>query len=256
MTPNKSNNLIFLLHSTHSGTVLFSSYMRDLGISIDLQQYYVKSGWLRRIGKGVYVPFDGKPSLQGALFSLQTMNNSDIHIGGESALRLHGYQHYVTMDPQSRAEQLFLEQPVKLASWFTPDILGSAFTAYHSVITTDDGLVDFHYLDYSFRISTPERAIIEYFSLCPAKGSLDIAFNLLEMLVSLQPDLLQKLLKHTDSVKTKRLFLFFSDLIGHDWLEKINQEDLYLGRGKRVIEPGGIYNPKYQISLGAYGIVQ
>jgi hypothetical protein len=98
-------------------------------------------------------------------------------------------------------------------------------------------------------LSSPERAIFEVLLLVPRCLSFESAGHLMEGLATLRPRLVNALLKACRSVKVKRSFLFLAEQANHSWFGKLNLSRLRLGRGKRVIVPGGHFDRKYQITV-------
>lgn len=71
----------------------------------------------------------------------------------------------------------------------------------------------------------------------------------MEGLVNLSPERLSRLLRECRSVKAKRLFLWFADRLGHAWRERLDLDEVDLGRGKRMLARGGKLDPKYLITV-------
>jgi hypothetical protein len=94
VTPIKINQL---LRKLPSGSLFFSSWMRENDISYELQRRYRDSEWLTTIGAGVMVRSGEKPTIYGALSSLNKQTGKHFYVGGLSALELAGYTHYVPM---------------------------------------------------------------------------------------------------------------------------------------------------------------
>ena len=81
-----------------------TSWLRAQGIDPKSIHDYVSRGWLERVIRGVY----RRPLPEGAhgvsedsweipLLSLQWIMKRDVHLGGESALDLAGYTHYLSL---------------------------------------------------------------------------------------------------------------------------------------------------------------
>ena len=68
-------------------------------------------------------------------------------------------------------------------------------------------------------------------------------------MTSLSPRRLQKLLAMCKSVKVKRLFIFFAARHAHAWLKRIDQKQIDLGKGKRVLVKRGKLDPATQITV-------
>lgn len=60
---------------------------------------------------------------------------------------------------------------------------------------------------------------------------------------------MQSLLERCKSIKTKRLFLFLAEATEQPWFSKIRVAKIDLGKGKRLIVKGGVFNSKYQITV-------
>jgi hypothetical protein len=59
----------------------------------------------------------------------------------------------------------------------------------------------------------------------------------------------QQLLEQCASVKVKRLFLYMAEKAGHAWVKHLDRSKVDLGSGKRSVAPGGVYVPKYEITV-------
>jgi len=85
--------------------------------------------------------------------------------------------------------------------------------------------------------------------LVPRKISFEEAFLLMENLVSLRPDLVQRLLTMCRSIKVKRLFMYMAEEHGHSWISDLDLSRIDFGKGKRMIVPNGKYDRKYLITV-------
>lgn len=254
MNTVKTNKLNLLIHIAPKEAVILSSYLVEKGISHDLQKSYVRNNWLKRIGRGAYVFSDTSPSLEGALYSTWHQTKQSLHLGGLSALRMHGYSHFIQLDSTAIVEQIFKRPSDTQPTWFTQEILKRKFEVHSSAfIDSNSGIELFPHRDYSIPVSVPERAILEYLFLCPNQGSLTVAYHMMDMLVALRPDLLQLLLTECNSIKVKRLFLYLAETQNHAWFDVLDATAIDLGSGKRVITPGGKLDTKYQIIIEEFG---
>ena len=50
-------------------------------------------------------------------------------------------------------------------------------------------------------------------------------------------------------MKVKRLFFFLAARHDHAWLKRIERERIDLGKGKRLVAPGGTLDPTYEITV-------
>ncbi|HEX9971507.1 MAG TPA: type IV toxin-antitoxin system AbiEi family antitoxin domain-containing protein, partial [bacterium] len=75
------------------------------------------------------------------------------------------------------------------------------------------------------------------------------ASHLMENLATLRPQLVQQLLEQCNSIKVKRLFLYFAEKHDHEWFNHLNKNKINLGSGKRVVVKNGKLDKKYQITV-------
>jgi hypothetical protein len=92
-------------------------------------------------------------------------------------------------------------------------------------------------------------AILELLDEVPQRETFHQADMLMEGLRPLSPKRLQKLLVDRHSVKVKRLFLWFAERHNHPWLKQLRRDEINLGAGKRMLQPGGKLDPKYNITV-------
>lgn len=238
-----------LVQDYPKGLVLLSSWLVANGYSYELQQSYRKNGWLRLIGKGAMLKLDDPYSLAGALSTLQTQANINIHYGGRSALELQGKSHYLQI--ASSIATLYAPGQTKLPAWFITNKWDVDYELFKTTLFHNDhvGLVDYQETLITMKISTPGRAIMECLSLCPNKFSLTEAYELMEGLTGLRPKHIQELLENCKSIKVKRLFLYFAERAGHSWLKYIDLTKIDLGSGSRSLTSNGTLTTKYNLVL-------
>jgi len=129
MATQTRTNIKNVLKDWPRNTVITARGMLKLGISRDLQRYYVKSGWLESIGRGAYTMLGENVSLDGALYTLQTDLGLSVHQGGYSALsEKYGKTHNV---PYARKTQLFAQRGKKLPPWLMAKY-GTEFDLYYT----------------------------------------------------------------------------------------------------------------------------
>ena len=101
--------------------------------------------------------------------------------------------------------------------------------------------------NFSVKISSPARAIMECLYLAPHHQDLFECYELMEGMNDLRVKSVQELLEHCSSVKVKRLFLYLADKFKHPWLEFIDLCNIDLGSGTRSLVKNGRYIDKYKI---------
>ena len=84
----------------------------------------------------------------------------------------------------------------------------------------------------------------------PNKATVNEAYQIMELLVSLKPTLMQELLENCTSIKVKRLFLYMAERAGHACLNRLDLSKIDLGNGVREIVKGGTLDRKYNIIIG------
>lgn len=248
MDTEKGSKINQLLRSQPKGVVFLSSWLSKKGYSLDLQKRYRKSDWLQSIGTGAMIRTGDEVNYEGALHSLQQQDNSSIHPGGKTALSLLGKSHYLEFS--TKRITLFGGKGENLPLWFKNYDWGIEFNHYQSgFLPKDIGLTQIERKSFLLKISNSARAFMECLYLVPKYQDLRECYELMEGLNNLRPKEVQKLLEACASVKVKRLFLFLADKANHAWLKHIDLDPIDLGKGKRSIITGGIYIPKYQITV-------
>ncbi|MCC6551311.1 MAG: type IV toxin-antitoxin system AbiEi family antitoxin [Ignavibacteriaceae bacterium] len=236
-----------LLSNWPRGTLRLTKELERSGIGRQLLASYKESGWVESFDHGVYKHAKDKVDWLGAVYALQQVKGSTLHPGGKTALALKGYSHYIGMGNETRF--LYMHHLDGNYRWLSK---------FETVERVQTNVFNYHKTEYFSRYSTgtfdiyvsvPELAVLEMLYLTPNKQSFDEAGKIIELLYSLRPELLQRLLQECRSVKVVRLLLFFADYYDHPWLKELDQSKLNLGSGNRVIVQDGIFSPKYQITV-------
>ncbi len=246
----KSNKINSLLNSWPYGTIAVSSWLKKQGVSAQLAAVYKKSGWIESVAHGAFVHAGDKVSWSGGLFALQEEMGLVVHAGGRTALQLHGSAHFL---PLSADHPVFLFGLRRtLPNWFIKYSWGmTVCNVYTHCFPYKErtGLTERKMEAYSVWLSTPELAMLEVLYLVGRRESYQNAFLLMEGLNTLRPDLVQELLEKCSSVKVKRLFMHLAEQFKHPWLQYVNVDKINFGKGKRVVEAGGYFDSKYDLSV-------
>ncbi|MFC3052286.1 type IV toxin-antitoxin system AbiEi family antitoxin [Kordiimonas pumila] len=249
MSTNKEIKINKLLQSAPHNTVWLASWLADQNISHDLQQRYVKSGWLEKVGTGAFKRKGEKISWLGGVYAVQKQAQRPIHIGGMTALRLQGFAHYL----RSRENlQLFSPNGINLPRWFTNYKWDEGKPIlYHSSLLSEhkNSFLEHNQNGFDVTVSSPERAILEAIYLTPKQLDMVEVYQTLEGLANLRPKLLEKLLEECTSIKVKRLFLFMAKKAGHQWADFINTDNIDLGTGNRSLSTGGVFISDFKITI-------
>lgn len=250
--PKRGSKLRALLQRWIPGTVGVQSWLDEQGITRQLTRKFVDGGWIRKIGAGAYTLVNDDPGWLGAMYALQKMKQYKIHVAGQTALELLGYNQYLAFS--EKRPKLIFNHPSdnhSLPTWFKDyfqDLNLHFVRANLFDGPWEQGLISHKHEKFEVLVSSPEKAIIESIYFAKSKTDYVYVLELLENLVTLRPSLLQELLEHCRSHKVVRLFLAMAETVNHPWFRRIDVEKLQLGKGKYVLSDGGYYNSKYQIS--------
>lgn len=249
MSTNTEIKINKLLQSVPHNTVWLASWLSDQNISHDLQQRYVKSGWLEKVGTGAFKRKGEKLNWFGGVYAIQKQAQKPVHIGGMTALRLLGFAHYLRSEEEL---QLFSPNGVNLPKWFTNYRWEAGKPVlYHSSFLSEqrNSFLEHDQNGFDVTVSSPERAILEALYLTPNQLDMVEVYQTLEGLANLRPKLLEELLLGCSSIKVKRLFLYMAKKAGHQWADFINTDNINLGTGSRSLVKGGVFISDYKITV-------
>ena len=205
VTTTSNSKLNTLYTNLPTGSPITSAQLAELGVSADLAVHYARSGWLKRLGRGVYCRPGEALSLHPSLVVLQ-QQIAGLHVGGKTALEWYGVHQYVS---QQAALHLYGWQTARLPDWFGQHFPGE----YHRKrLFTEEpeqmpGVGPFENRDNAPLVSTPERALLELLDEVGVRQPLQEAREIAEGTYSLRAEVLMDLLKRCTSVKTVRLCL-------------------------------------------------
>lgn len=239
-----------LLTTWPQGTVCLASELKGRGIGYDLQRLYRKSGWIASIGQGAVVRSGDNVSWPGAIFALQQQAKLQIHVGAKTALTMFGLAHFVNLSQEKI--QIFGPPASKLPGWFKGFKWGGTVEYYRTSLFESNeqlGIQSHSFKTFNVNISSPERAFFELLDLVPQTETFNEASLISESLSTFRPKLVQQLMESCNSIKVKRLFLYFSEKQNHHWFEKLDQKKFELGKGDRQIVKGGVLDQKYRITV-------
>ncbi len=250
MKEQKSHKLNSLLNSWPQGTVVVSSWLKKQGISAQLAKQYQRSGLMQSIGYGGFIRQNDKVFWTGGLYALQMELGLFIHAGGRTALQIHGEAHNLPLGP---GFPVFLFGNRRwLPNWFKNYTWGTVVNnVYTNFLPYKErvGLTSKNFENYSIELSTRELAMFEVLYLVGQQETYRNALDLMEVLNTLRPSLVQELLERCESIKVKRLFMHLAEFFHHPWVDHVNLSKVDFGKGKRVIESGGYFDNKYNISV-------
>lgn len=204
-----------LLGAFPRGTPFDSQQLRKLGVSSALAHHYLKSDWLVRLGRGVYMfPKDTLRREDSVKFLARTVPG--LHVSGKTALAWRGIRHNL---PANEPLLLWGERRAFLPEWFTERFparyaasnlfspkLPKGF-AMSPLPETPDGVL----------VSEPERALLEMLSEVGVHQGVEEARNIMEGIRSLRTEILAKLLKSCQRVKVRLLCVQWTEELGLSW---------------------------------------
>ncbi|CAB4754476.1 unannotated protein [freshwater metagenome] len=186
--------------------------LREYGISPAMAGHYARTGWLVRMGKGVYCVAGARLDRDQSLVFLQGRIEG-LHVGGRTALAWQGVRRYLEAQ-----ERLTMWAPVRgdLPEWFTERFPGSLTSlSLFDDATKEAGIVTPPAVTDGVRVSSRERALLELLREVRTALQLQEARELLFATLGLRPAVLGELLTGCTSVKTVRLFLMWATQAGN-----------------------------------------
>jgi len=225
--------------------------LAEHGVDAKAASYYARQGWLVRLGHGVYAVPGDEISSHAAARLLQRQVEG-LHVGGKSALALHGVRHNLSV-----RDTLVLWANVRftIPKWFSARFPARAVFAglfdwpnetlpRRTITTPPDALA-------GLRVSVPERAALEMLHEVGTHETLEDSPNTFEGLRNLRTEVAGELLSCCTSVKAVRLFLLWSRETGLMDVDALREQfPLRVGSDSRWVSrlPDGTL-----LSLNPYG---
>lgn len=233
------------------GGVITVRWLESNGFSQQLSHRYLKNGWLEKVGPGVFKRPDDEINWQAALSAVQKQLMVPVHIGAKSALEFKGLTQYLKLGSRGAIFLFGNRGGKKLPKWFKDQDWEYTFyvTKNNLFPPKFQKLTDVSANPRNITVSCPERAAFEVLYLIPEKQSWEEADLIFENLKHLRSKYVQEHLEKCNSVRVKRLFLFFADRHNHTWFKKLDLKKVQLGSGKRQLAKKGRLDKKYQITV-------
>ncbi len=233
---SRPNPIKQLLHGVPRGTPLNLADLAEHGVDAKTASFYARTGWLVRVGHGVYaLPGDEVTALTAARLLQRQIEG--LHVGGRSALALHGVRHNLAA---RETLVLWADQRFTLPKWFATRfparaVFATLFDALdpdvaRRTLATPPGVLD------GLHVATPERAALEMLYEVGTHESLNEARGVFEGLRNLRTEVLGTLLAACTSVKAVRLFLTWSRETGLVDVDTLRDRfDLRVGSASRWV---------------------
>jgi hypothetical protein len=215
MAVTKRPNLIRNLQTAFPrGTPFDHHELAKLGVSSALAHHYLKSGWLARLGRGVFM-FPKDTLRQDDCLRFLSRRVPGLHVGGKAALAWRGIRHNL---PAREPLSLWGQTKTKLPDWFQK-LFPARYPARNpfSKLPKDFGLQPLPETPDGALVSTPERALLEMLSEVGVHQGIEEARNIMEGARGLRPEVLATLLKNCRRVKVVRLCLRWSEDLNLPW---------------------------------------
>jgi hypothetical protein len=217
--------------------------LKGLGISPALANYYVRRGWIVRLGRGAFA-FPNVTIDKHLSIKLLESSLSNIHVGGKTALAWHGFRHNI---PARERIVLWGSDRGRLPDWFTRQFLSRYVSKkiFDSSLPPDFGLQPIPERPQGPLVSTPERALLELLGEIGQAEELEESRNIFEMLFTLRTAEISTLLQHCTSVKVTRLCVKWAADLGLPWAaaaREAAQGRLGKGRWSGKLQDGSTLN--------------
>lgn len=203
--------------SERRGAPIDFTTLRRHGISAALAHDYVKSGWLERLGRGVFM-FAGDQLDRDATLRFLESRVPALHVAAKTALARHGFQQNIAHE-----ERLILwgSRKGSLPDWFLERFPARYSTAclFDDDLPPDLGISPLADALDGPRVSSPERALLEMLSEVGVHQEMAEALAIMESVRQLRSRQLGMLLAGCRMVKAIRLCVTWSEQLGLPWAD-------------------------------------
>jgi hypothetical protein len=212
--PTRKNLNKRLQRAFPRGVPFDSRALAKLGIYPALVYHYLKSGWLERLERGVFM-FPNDTLRQEDCLKFLSGRVPDFHVGGKTALAWRGIRHNL---PASEPLLLWGKR-ANLPGWFRKRFL-SRYTVrnpFSSKLPKNFGLQPLPETPDGVLVSVPERALLEMLNEVGVHQGVEEARNIMEGARALRPETLTTLLKNCHRVKVVLLCAQWAEELGLPW---------------------------------------
>ena len=193
--------------------------LNRMGISSFLARKYKDNGWIESIGVGAFKFPQAKITLEGTLHTLQIDMSINLHAGAKTALEMAGVRQFYR---EKERIYFFADKKVVLPLWVKNCRLDRDIRFIRSAKWNQKKILfNPNTREFEFYIASRELAIIQQIGLINRSESFNETAQLFEMLNSLDPELVNEILKNA-SKKTKRIFFFLAEFYNHPWKKEIS----------------------------------
>jgi hypothetical protein len=189
--------------------------LAKLGVSSALAHHYLKSGWLERLGRGVF-KFSNDTLRREDCLKFLSRRVRGFHVGSKTALAWRGVRHNL---PAREPLSLWGDTKASLPAWFQK-LFPARYTArnpFSPGLPKEFGLQPLPETPDGVLVSVPERALLEMLSEVGVHQGIEEARNVMEGARSLRPEVLATLLKNCQRVKVARLCVLWGEELNLPW---------------------------------------
>lgn len=197
------------------GAPLDSEVLHRSGISAALAWRYVSSGWLKKLGRGLFMFPKDRFDRDACLKFLET-KIPGLHVAGKTALAWRGVQHNL---PHQETLHLLGDESATLPDWFTEHFPAkyAARRLFDSSLPANFGLKPLPHAPDGPLVSVRERALLEMLSEVGLSQGVEEARNIMEGLYTVREEVLEKLLHSCVRIKVVRLCVQWAEELGLPW---------------------------------------
>lgn len=248
-----TNKINWLVTHTLPGSLVLQPWLSENGIRYSLAQKYTASGWLKKLGPGIYMrptaDISHTPDWSDALYAVSKQLNLPVHLAGLSSLSQQGLSHYLSLGQEN--VWIGVKHKASLPKWFREWSTQSwHYCGNHKLPEyLPDDFVSLSVNGKLLKASSPELAAYEVADNVGKLISFEHAAMLFQGLTNLRPSKVQSLLCRSNAVQTNRIFLFLSHHYDHQWLKRLDESTITLGSGNRQVVSNGRLDPRYQITV-------
>lgn len=189
--------------------------LKTLGVSSPLASYYVKAGWLDRLGRGTFA-FKGDTLDLSQSVDFLSSSFDGLHVGGRTALSWRGVRHNL-----ATREKLVLwgTKKAPLPAWFVERFPADYVTRELFNREMAPGYAVSHLPNERNRaaVAEPERALLEMLDAVGVTQEIDEAKKIMSGLRSVRLEVLGHLLRHCRRVKVVRLCVQWAGELRLPW---------------------------------------
>jgi hypothetical protein len=199
------------------GAPIGSAFLRRSGFSNDLSAQYVRSGWIERLGRGVFIHAGDQLQLDPTLVFLES-KIPELHVAAKSALARHGYRQNLSA---SESVVLWGDPKARLPDWFLDRFSGRYNRTQLFSSPLSAGLFRLPESPNGPLVSEPELALLEMLSEVGLSQELSEARAIMESMRHIRVKRLLQWLQCCKRVKAVRLCAYWSRELELPWAEQV-----------------------------------